>query len=165
MWRKLCSEMEYLNTTARIQKALKMGKKQDIGTIRKPDGSYKDLPEETLQVLLDTHFPDKDETEVIPQERLPTGNLNIEGMVNEQTVRAAFRSFKPYKAPGTDGIFPILIQKGMDVIVNKLVNIFRKGLREGKSPKRWLESKVVFIPKPGKLDYGDPKSLRPLSLT
>lgn len=157
--------MENLNTTARIQKVLKMGKKQDIGTIRKPDGSYTDSPEETLQVLLETHFPDKDEEEVIPQERLPTGNLDIEGMVNEQTVRAAFKSFKPYKAPGTDGIFPILIQKGMDVIVNKLVDIFRKSLREGKSPKRWLESKVVFIPKPGKLDYGDPKSLRPLSLT
>ena len=88
--------MENLNTTARIQKVLKMGRKQDIGTIRKPDGSYTDLPEETLQVLIETHFPDKDEEEVIPQERLPTGNLNIEGMVNEQTVRAAFKSFKPY---------------------------------------------------------------------
>ena len=164
-WSKLCSEMESLSTTARIQKVLKMGRKQDIGTIRKPDGSYTDSPEETLKVLLDIHFPDKLEEEQIPQERLPLGNLDIEGIVNEQSVRAAFKSFKPYKAPGTDGIFPILIQKGMDVIVDLLVKIFRKSLREGKSPKRWLESKIVFIPKPGKLDYGDPKSLRPLSLT
>ena len=53
----------------------------------------------------------------------------------------------------------------MDVIIDKLVAIFKKSLLEGKIPKRWLESKIVFIPKPGKLDYSDPKSLRPLSLT
>ena len=158
--------MENLNTTARIQKVLKMGKRQEIGTVRKPDGTFTDSPEETLQVLLDTHFPDKTEDEPLPQERVPDeGNLDINSIVNEQSVRAAFRSFQPYKAPGTDGIFPILIQKGMDVIVDKLIVIFRKSLITGKIPKRWLESKIVFIPKPGKLDYSDPKSLRPLSLT
>ena len=165
-WEKLCTEMESLTTTARIQKILKMGRKQEIGTVKKPDGSFTDTPEETLQVLLDTHFPDKEEEEQLPQDNLPTeNNLDIEGIVNEQSVRAAFRSFKPYKAPGTDGIFPILIQKGMDVIVHRLVDIFKKSLKEGRAPKRWLESKIVFIPKPGKMDYSDPKSMRPISLT
>ena len=53
----------------------------------------------------------------------------------------------------------------MNVIIHKLVEIFKKSIREGKSPKRWLETKIVFIPKPGKLDYSDPKSLRPISLS
>ena len=165
-WKKFCSEMENLTTAARIQKVLKMGKKQDIGTIKKPDGSFTETPEETLQVLLATHFPDKTEEEQLPQERQQdVGNLDIDSIVNEQSVRAAFKSFQPYKAPGTDGIFPVLIQKGMDVIIHKLIEIFKKSLKEGKSPKKWLESKVVFIPKPGKMDYSDPKSLRPISLT
>ena len=35
----------------------------------------------------------------------------------------------------------------------------------GTIPGAWLETKVVFIPKPGKTDYCDPKSYRPISLS
>ena len=44
--------------TARLHKILKQGKKENIGTIKKKDGKYTDNLEETLKILLDTHFPD-----------------------------------------------------------------------------------------------------------
>ena len=56
-WFNLCTEMKNLTSVARLQKALKMGKKEDIGNIKKPDGSYTETPHETLKVLLDAHFP------------------------------------------------------------------------------------------------------------
>ena len=35
----------------------------------------------------------------------------------------------------------------------------------GYTPQIWRQSKVIFIPKPGKDDYAQAKSFRPISLT
>jgi ribonuclease HI len=169
-WKKHVTEMEDLTSSARLVKILKSGKKTEIGTVRKPNGEYTATPEETLQVLLDTHFPNQEEEEDggeedIDLERiLEAGNLDIDSIVNTQSVRACFKSFQPFKAPGPDGIYPALLQKGSDIISEKVIKIYKKSLKEGKIPKKWLESRVVFIPKPGKMDYSDPKSVRPISL-
>ena len=76
------------------------------------------------------------------------GKLNLDDVVNLKSVRAAIGSFKPYKSPGNDGIFLILLQKGLNHIDKKLVKIYKESLRTGKIPGSWLETKLVFIPKP-----------------
>jgi hypothetical protein len=48
-------------------------------------------------------------------------------------------------SPGVDGIFPALLLEGRDALVP-------------------CQVKVVFIPKPGKANYGGPKDYRPMSL-
>ena len=166
-WQRLCTETKDLTVTARIQKVLKMGRKQELGTVRDLSGKFTTTPEQTLKVLLDTHFPSKDiaETENFEVNYGINVDVNLESIVNEQSVRTAFRSFKPFKAPGTDGIFPILIQKGMDTLIDIIIKLYIQCLTEEKTPRRWLEARVVFIPKAGKTDYGDPKSVRPLSLS
>jgi len=45
-----------------------------------------------------------------------TGNttpIKIEDIINEETVRASINSFQPFKSPGLDGIYPILLQQGL----------------------------------------------------
>ena len=37
-----------------------MGKKQEIGTIKREDGTFTSTPRETLDLLLRTHFPNKE---------------------------------------------------------------------------------------------------------
>jgi hypothetical protein len=64
---KACTEIEKLNAVSRIQRVFKIGKKQEIGTVRKDDGEYTTNTEDTLKVLLDKHFPDKE----IEDEREP----------------------------------------------------------------------------------------------
>ena len=166
-WTKMCNEVEKLDTVSRVQRVAKIGKKQEIGSMRKNDGGYTTNPEDTLKVLLDKHFPNKEEDDIDDQ-RVYQGNLTnleINEIVNIEAVRAAFKGFKPYKAPGIDGIYPILIQKALDIIENDIVYIYRMCLKEGKSPARWLETKAIFIPKPGKADYCDPGNLRPICLS
>jgi len=51
------------------------------------------------------------------------------------------------KSPGIDGIFPALLQKGLDVL------IFRARIAYGYIPVQWRTSRVVFVPKPGLTDY------------
>ena len=166
-WQKLCTEIEKLDAVSRIQRIFKIGKKQEIGTVRKEDGEYTTNTEDTLKVLLDKHFPDKEIADE-GEPRIYQGNLSndeINDIINIEAVRTAIKGFKPLKAPGLDGIYPILIQKAMDIIENDILFIYRMSLKEGKSPIRWLETKVAFIPKPGKQDYTDPGSLRPICLS
>ena len=50
------------------------------------------------------------------------------------------------------------------MIVHIILILFKKSLFTGTIPKTWLRTRVSFIPKPGKSDYSDPKSYRPISL-
>lgn len=88
-----------------------------------------------------------------------TGKLctihRIEGVIN---------IFQPYKSRGTNGIFPVLLQKGKEETIQHLVNITRRSLTLGYISKSWRWAKVTFIPKIGKEDGTNLKSFRLISL-
>jgi hypothetical protein len=75
----------------------------------------------------------------------------------------AVYSFHPFKSPGRDGIMPIMLQKGFDLLAGKLLMILRASLALGFIPMCWRNTRVVFVPKPGKL-LSQAKSLRPINL-
>jgi len=72
-------------------------------------------------------------------------------------------SFQPSKSPGMDGIMPIMLQQGFELLVGKLLMSLRAILALGYIPMRWRHIRVVFVPKPGK-PLSQAKSLRPSSL-
>ena len=170
-WKNFCQEMLNLSDTKRICKILKTSGQAKLGTIKSKDGIHSDTPEKTLQFMLDAHFSE-DVREGLPQlqERQPERDDRntdeiCKRIINKDALKAAFNSFQPYKAPGLDGIQPVLIQKALDLLESKLIFLYRENLRLGKIPKQWTKSKIVFIPKPGKVDYTDPKAFRALTLT
>jgi hypothetical protein len=57
-------------------------------------------------------------------------------------------SFVPYKSPGMDGIFLVLL--GGRFLVPYLVQIFRACLATGYIPAMWQQVNVVFVPKPSR---------------
>ena len=147
---------------------MKSDKSTGIGTIRKKNGEYTTTQEETLEELLEVLFPTQG---AVPNTRedpitWDTSNaVDVEKIVNEQSVKEAIMSFQPYKSPGPDGVYPVMLQKAIEELTPALINIFRQSLQECKPAEAWLETKAVFIPKPGKKDYMDPKSYRPISLS
>ena len=48
--------------------------------------------------------------------------------------------------------------------VNRLKNIIKGSYLLHYVPKRWLGVRIIFIPKPDKDTYSDPRSFRPISL-
>uniref|UniRef100_A0A1B6LSC1 Reverse transcriptase domain-containing protein n=1 Tax=Graphocephala atropunctata TaxID=36148 RepID=A0A1B6LSC1_9HEMI len=82
-----------------------------------------------------------------------------------QKVAWAIRSFQPYKSPGVDGIIPAMLQESVDLVVPKLLSLFRTSLATGVIPSAWKTSRVIFIPKPGRTSYDRAKDYRPISLT
>ena len=60
-WRKFCSDIDNLPDTAKLNKIIQIGKNRELGTVRKSDDTFTETPKETLQVLLETLFPDAPE--------------------------------------------------------------------------------------------------------
>ena len=181
-WQAFCKEMNELDSNAKISKILKVGERKGIGTIKDNiTGELSSTPEEALQFLLKAHFPDQaagqeepvagpgeDDTaqqrQVSPENEIFLESI-CERMITKDALKAAFDSFKPFKAPGIDGIFPVLIKKGLDILEDQILSLYKKSIKGGRVPIQWTKSRVAFIPKPGKADYTDPKSYRPISLS
>ena len=166
-WKEFCSSIENQTATAKLQKIMKMGGTRKISTLKKKDGSFTTTPEETLEVLIETHFPDAPNQgrNQLSKQAQTEPYTDLSEIVNESAIEAAMKSFLPYKSPGVDGIYPALLQKGMPVLKPYIRLLYLNSLREGTLPTKWTEIKAVFIPKPGKKDTMDPKSYRPISLT
>ena len=91
----------------------------------------------------------------------PLGNQ----VVSLERLEWAINSFKPFKAPGPDGIYPKMLQVALPFIGRPLVNMIKACIALSIIPTEWGKTKVTFLPKPGKSDYGTPKAFRPISLT
>lgn len=173
-WRQFCEGVNELPHAQRLQKILSKDHSNGLGLLRKPDGEYTATREESAELMLKTHFPDSilqkgcdvdRKFEEIP--RCPTNrSKSLAGKIFTQNkIRWAIKSFKPYKSPGEDGIFPALLQQGLTDLAYPLSKIFKNSYLLGYIPLSWREVNVVFIPKAGKRNSEEPKSYRPISLT
>ena len=84
--------------------------------------------------------------------------------ITEHEVQQAFRSSRGDKAPGSDNIQFKVLKEAAPVIGPLLTQIYNASLQLHYWPACWKEATVIVIRKPGKKDYCDPKSYRPISL-
>ncbi len=56
-------------------------------------------------------------------------------VVMEGRTRQAVNSFMFYKAPDPKGIYPICLQKGLDLIIKHLIKVYRGSTAMGHIPK------------------------------
>ncbi|RVE41603.1 hypothetical protein evm_013751 [Chilo suppressalis] len=169
-WRKFCSDIDSCTKANKVRKLLSKDRQQDLAQLRKADGSLTETTEEAQRVLLETHFPGCiihtthtwNDTSWTPTEQSWNTALKT---VSTDKLRWAINSFQPFKAAGPDGIFPALLQWAGEALILILVPLLRACLAFRYTPKLWREVKVIFIPKPGKADYNEAKSFRPISLS
>ena len=81
-----------------------------------------------------------------------------------EKTKAAMNGFSPHKAVGTDDLPPIIYQNFGPAAWDVLHKIYQITFLLGLLPLKWLDIRVIFIPKPGKGKYNDPGSWRPISL-
>ena len=168
-FKDFCAKLEAKSSGKRISNILKDEKTTKLGTVRDQHGRLTESPEETLKVLEETHFKTQHPTSPRPPPRpgepLETGN-NIEPSLifSKRRVKKALMEFDPLSAAGPDGIRPIMLQKGWDMIEEAFTNIAKASLSLAHTPKCWSDSTGIFIPKPGKSDYYNPKSYRTITL-
>ena len=92
-----------------------------------------------------------------------TGIPMAEVKITTEMVTEKLKKLKVGKAPGPDGIYPVVLNKTQDIIVKPLTIIFQKSLTESRTPRDWKMANVAPIFKKGKRQ--DPGNYRPVSLT
>ncbi len=168
-WAEFTSGFKHMNDTEKLSRILKKSNPHFLQTLKKEDGTYTSSKEETLEELLRIHFPDQDTVEQrgneVDLQGLPSEKKEVEDFITIDKIKASFKSFKPHKSPGTDGIKPIMLHNLPREMLEDIRQLYISSILTGTLPKAWEEAKVVFIPKPGKDDYTIPNSFRPISLT
>ena len=144
--------------------------KRSINTLLKPDGSLTSPGAETIRHLTGTHFPAAQEGTVPYHHdnsiQIPTREIEeSHEWIDSDLVRKAMLQFKPNKAPGPDGLKPVIFKYLPRNALDVMALIYKACISLGHTPKLWRETKVIFLPKPGKDSYDIPKSYRPISLS
>ena len=163
-WANFCSNIESTSEASRLRKILSKTK-TTTGFLKKPDGSWTVSSSETLELLLDTHFPGCSTTVTVPEVSVGLDNNQITNISNINKIEWAVKSFQPFKSPGPDGIFPAQLQNSLEYIMPWLDAMFYGCLSINHIPTKWRETKVIFIPKAGKASHANPKDFRPISLS
>ncbi|GBP04041.1 hypothetical protein EVAR_91106_1 [Eumeta japonica] len=149
----LCGNVRDISETSRLRKIL--AKQPTVPSfIRKADGSWSTSCRESLEQLIDTHFPGN--RSVMMGKLLLSYDRGTACMpITEDMLRWAITSFYPYKSPGPDGIIPADLQHNMDVIIPWLLEIYGACLLWSYIPAEWTRSNVTFIPKGGRSTIDD----------
>jgi hypothetical protein len=107
-----------------------------VGTLLGPTGDYTKTGKETLDLLIQYHFPkstpldDNENSHIIgPLRRTTADDWNMsKEVVTPNKVKWVINSFAPYKSPRLDGIQPMHLQTVHWLLLSILTKIFRASL-------------------------------------
>lgn len=161
-------DIKKISDCARLTNIQKQNTNHHMNTLKNYDNTYTKDAEETVKKLLDTHFPNnKPDNEGQEPVRITPGNHNnalINKIVSLKNIKKAIRRFSPYKKSGPDNIYPCMLQYAIDEVAPILQEIYKFSMKTGYIPKKMLQIKVIFLPKPGKASYKEASSYRSISL-
>ena len=123
-----------------------------------------------MDLLKHTHFPAATNTMHVTynnRRNYLTAKLEdkYNDWINTDLIKLALAGFEKKKSPGPDGIKPLVFEHLPNGFLKALTLAYKGAIHLGYTPKRWKETKVIYIAKPGKDDYSQPKSFRPISLS
>ena len=157
--------MEDTSEASRLRKVLASAP-CTLGYIKKSQGNWTTSSEESLELLLDTHFPGNTTTDQLTVAAVDVQPSEIANqIVTDSRIRWALKSFKPYKSPGPDMVSPAELQAVAERLTPWLKELYTGIINLSYIPTKWRETKVVFIPKAGKPSHIGPKDFRPISLS
>ena len=171
-WRLFTESMKSQSAIARLTKVMGRNETMQISNVLRPDGKFTESDGETIDCLLDILAPGSREVSCSKTADEPNKNTVsitdveiVNSICSLEKMEKAINEFQPFKAPGPDGIYPVLLQKGWNSIKNIYQTIFLTCLKYSYVPKAWKEGSGIFIPKPGKENYHEVKSFRMITLT
>ena len=164
-WRDFIESCDDFHKVARLNRILKGRITTEVGLL-KAGGKVLD-PEETLTHLCETHFPGSLPNKPTQARRHKASCRPMDPraqFISVERITASIMSFGAMKGAGPDGLPPIVFQNLGALALCLLTDIYRASYLLSYLPEAWLKIRVIFIPKPGKDDYGIAKAFRPISL-
>ena len=162
-WKKFTKGIEKIRDIGRINKICKNFENtyRALDCVYDKNGTLTNNPIDTIKIMKETHFGPDIPTSLNQISFAPTNN---ELQFNTTDVRNAILSMKSNKSPGPDLITSNMLKQAIEIITRPLSKLFQLSYDIGQTPDNWKTSKGVFMPKPGKTDYHQPKSYRTITL-
>ena len=156
------------------RKVLKHGNANAAIPLFKRANGTQMTPDETVGTLLDEHFPDcRNEAAQAPfiearkakeaKAKYNLANERVKFLTLEKVI-ASINSFESLKGVGTDELPPLVYKWFGPKAYIWLHKIYKATYLMGLLPRKWLDVRVLFIPKVGKETLCEPRSWRPISL-
>ena len=134
--------------------------------MKNDQGNYCNNPEESLSILLEQFFPGHTDVPLVNNmDWSMVRNNKLDNTFTIKKIKNAFHRMGSYKGAGPDGLKPIVMKNFGPIALRCISFIFKAIYSTGYIPVELCNSRVVFIPKPLKTDYGEAGSFRPISLT
>ena len=163
-WRSLCESVDSASVYS-LFSSTKPRNKAPIATVQIEDGVYTQNFNETVDHLLNTHFPNNNQPVVKqPTIRMTAKQFEEIQLATNTEIYNAFKSFNPNKALGQDGLTSEIIVKCLEAVPNLLTNLFNSALKLGYFPDAWKVGVVCMIPKDSNSEVQTAKMSRPITL-
>ncbi|QKX57721.1 uncharacterized protein TRUGW13939_04840 [Talaromyces rugulosus] len=133
-------------------------------TLVKPDGELAHQPEEKAETLRQTFFPPPPQADLSDIDGYEYPRPIECPQITPSEIERAVRRAAPNKSPGADDITNGILHQTLDIILPSLHRLFNACLQQGYCPIHFKEAITVVLRKPGKDDYTQPKSYRPIAL-
>ena len=164
----IASLKEY-GETSKYYKELTADTVYDIGVLH--DGLIETQPgHDTIKHLYQTHFPAH--TKIKPPKLNPFKQIKkteltylYRDLITTDKVKLSLTTFEHKKSPGPDEFKPIMFQHMPQNVIKIITQLYKISIALHHVPKIWRDTRVIFIPKPGKDSYNKAKSFRPISLS
>ena len=135
-WRLFTESMNSHCATARLAKIMRRNETVRVSNVLKPNGEYTKSTAETINCLLDTLAPGSREVRCIHAAEETDENIEVTtddeivtSICSLEKMERAINEFLPFKTPGPDGIYPVLLQKGWNKFKNIYQNIIQTCLK------------------------------------
>ena len=137
-------------------------------TVKLPAG-FTTSSKGTAYEVLKYFYPDDTDDTLAEQAVLRAKFSDAPDTDDDDTVTSAevlecLAAMNPNKAPGYDHLTSDIVTAAVNVNVDFVTSLFNRCLQLGHFPKPWKTAVVRILPKPGKDDYSDVASLRPIGL-
>ena len=167
-WQAFCESTKDISCTAKLQKLLCKDKSAKLTALIDKHGNFSETNCHVLDILIDAHFNGALVAPNIGKNTDLRNEVNVDlinKIITQEKIEWAVSKFEKYKTAGPDCVFPGMLQSSLYRVLEHLTLLYRQCLINSYIPKAWKEVNVIFIPKPGKSSYYDPKAYRPISLS
>lgn len=172
-WKRFCTKQDRESLWDSIYRVIRntSGRNEDLLLV---GGGTVLSPEKSVALLAATFFPsdNRDEDNDIHESIRESAGKISEALPDdtddppftEAELKRTLHSFNPKKAPGPDGFTSDICQRAICANMEVFLEIVNRCLSLSCFPSPWKEAAVVVLRKPGKSDYSQAKSYRPIGL-
>lgn len=172
-WKTFCTRQERESMWDSIYRVIGKTSKRHEDQLLVKDGAVMN-PDESVAHLASSFFPEDKIEEDNDEHRKIRNIANTSGILlpadtqdplfTEAELKYAINSFNPKKAPGLDGFTADICRYAIYTDAKVFLQIANKCLELACFPTPWKEAAIVVLRKPGKTDYSNVKSYRPIGL-